>query len=94
MKELEFLREQQVDKGLIEGVEEFRCKYSVEDGEQGRVSCPDMYFTAGKCWKWELQLFFREKICCLQEQRQRERMFWQKIWHGFSDALFIMFLFM
>lgn len=44
MKELEFLREQQVDKGLIEGVEEFRCKYSVEDGEQGRVSCPDMYF--------------------------------------------------
>lgn len=24
MKELEFLREQQVDKGLIEGVEEFR----------------------------------------------------------------------
>lgn len=44
MKELEFLREQQVDKGLIEGVEEFRCKYPVEDGEQGRVSCPDMYF--------------------------------------------------
>lgn len=44
MKELEFLREQQVDKGLIEGVEEFRCKYSVEDGEQSRVSCPDMYF--------------------------------------------------
>lgn len=44
MKELEFLREQQVDKGLIEGVEEFCCKYSVEDGEQGRVSCPDMYF--------------------------------------------------
>ena len=44
MKELEFLREQQVDKGLIEGVEEFRCKYSVEDGEQGRVRCPDMYF--------------------------------------------------
>ena len=44
MKELEFLREQQVDKGLIEGVEEFRCKYSVEDGELGRVSCPDMYF--------------------------------------------------
>lgn len=44
MKELEFLREQQVDKGLIEGVEEFRCKYSVEDAEQGRVSCPDMYF--------------------------------------------------
>ena len=44
MKELEFLREQQVDKGLIEGVEEFRCKYSVEDGEQDRVSCPDMYF--------------------------------------------------
>lgn len=44
MKELEFLREQQVDKGLIEGVEEFRCKYPVEEGEQGRVSCPDMYF--------------------------------------------------
>lgn len=44
MKELEFLREQQVDKGLIEGVEEFRCQYSVEEGEQSRVSCPDMYF--------------------------------------------------
>lgn len=44
MKELEFLREQQVDKGLIEGVEEFRCKYPVEEGEQSRVSCPDMYF--------------------------------------------------
>lgn len=44
MNELEFLREQQVDKGLIEGVEEFRCKYPVEEGEQSRVSCPDMYF--------------------------------------------------
>lgn len=44
MKELDFLREQQVDKGLIEGVQEFRCKYPVEDGELGRVSCPDMYF--------------------------------------------------
>lgn len=44
MKELEFLREQQVDKGLIEGVEEFRSKYPVEEGELSRVSCPDMYF--------------------------------------------------
>ncbi|MDO4469317.1 MAG: MoxR family ATPase [Bacillota bacterium] len=44
MKELEFLREQKVDKGLIEGVEEFRCKYPVEEGELSRVSCPDMYF--------------------------------------------------
>lgn len=44
MKELEFLREQQVDKGLIEGVEEFRLRYPVEEREQGRVSCPDMYF--------------------------------------------------
>lgn len=44
MKELEFLREQQVDKGLIEGVEEFRLRYPVEEGEQSRVSCPDMYF--------------------------------------------------
>lgn len=44
MKELEFLREQKVDKGLIEGVEEFRSKYPVEEGELSRVSCPDMYF--------------------------------------------------
>ncbi len=44
MKELEFLREQQVDKGLIEGVEEFRRKYPVEEEEQSRVNCPDMYF--------------------------------------------------
>ncbi len=44
MKELEFLREQKVDKGLIEGVEEFRCQYPVEEGELSRVSCPDMYF--------------------------------------------------
>mgnify|MGYP002707183511 FL=1 len=44
MKELEFLREQQVDKGLIEGVEEFRRRYPVEEREQSRVSCPDMYF--------------------------------------------------
>lgn len=44
MKELEFLREQKVDKGLIEGVEEFRSKYPVEEGELSRVSCPDMFF--------------------------------------------------
>lgn len=44
MRELEFLREQHVDAGLIEGVEQFRCKYPVEEGEQSRVSCPDMYF--------------------------------------------------
>lgn len=94
MKELEFLREQQVDKGLIEGVEEFRCKYSVEDGEQGRVSCPDMYFYGREVLEMGIAALLQEKICCLQEQRQRERMFWQKIWHGFSDALFIMFLFM
>ena len=43
MKELEFLREQQVDKGLIEGVE-VRRRYPVEEREQSRVSCPDMYF--------------------------------------------------
>lgn len=94
MKELEFLREQQVDKGLIEGVEEFRCKYSVEDGEQGRVSCPDMYFYGREVLEMGIAALLQGENLLLTGAKATERMFWQKIWHGFSDALFIMFLFM
>ena len=43
-KELEFLREQGVDSGLIDGVEEFRAKYDVAEEAKGRVICPDMPF--------------------------------------------------
>lgn len=43
-KELEFLREQGVDSGLIDGVEEFRSKYDVAEEAKGRVICPDMPF--------------------------------------------------
>ena len=43
-KELEFLREQGVDSGLIDGVEEFRRKYDVAEEAKGRVICPDMPF--------------------------------------------------
>ena len=38
-KELEFLREQGVDSGLIDGVEEFRAKYDVAEEAKGRVIC-------------------------------------------------------
>lgn len=41
---LEFLREQKVDKGLIEGVETFRRSYQVEEEEKRRVLEPDMPF--------------------------------------------------
>ena len=44
MKELEFLKEQQVDKGLIEGVEEFRQRYPIAEEERRRLNCPDMPF--------------------------------------------------
>lgn len=43
-RELDFLREQGVDGGLIDGVEEFRNRYEVRDEEKGRVIRPDMYF--------------------------------------------------
>ena len=39
---LDFLREQQVDKGLIQEVEAFRSRYPVAEEEKNRVSQPDM----------------------------------------------------
>lgn len=41
---LDFLREQQVDSGLIEGVEAYRARYEVEEEEKRRVIRPDMPF--------------------------------------------------
>ena len=41
---LDFLREQQVDKGLIQEVEAFRSRYPVAEEEKNRVSQPDMPF--------------------------------------------------
>ena len=41
---LDFLTEQQVDKGLIQEVEAFRSRYPVEEEEKNRVSQPDMPF--------------------------------------------------
>ncbi|MBQ0001171.1 MAG: MoxR family ATPase, partial [Clostridiales bacterium] len=44
MNELQFLYDQQVDAGLIEAVEEFRCRYDVAAEEQHRVNVPSMPF--------------------------------------------------
>lgn len=41
---LDFLREQQVDRELIQEVEAFRSRYPVEEEEKNRVSQPDMPF--------------------------------------------------
>lgn len=41
---LEFLKEQKVDKYLLEGVEEFYGKYEVEEDEKRRIIRPDMPF--------------------------------------------------
>lgn len=41
---LEFLQEQKVDQGLLEGVEAFRDRHQVEKSELKRVVCPDMPF--------------------------------------------------
>lgn len=43
-RELEFLKEQGVDSVLIEGVEEFRAGYAVDEEAKSRVMQPDMAF--------------------------------------------------
>ena len=44
MKELEFLKEQNVSEDLIHGVEEFRKNYGVDEAVQGRVTRPSIPF--------------------------------------------------
>ena len=44
MKELEFLKEQNVSEDLIHGVAEFRKNYGVDEAVQGRVTRPSIPF--------------------------------------------------
>ena len=44
MKELEFLKEQNVSEDMIHGVEEFRKNYGVDEGAAARVTRPSIPF--------------------------------------------------
>ena len=44
MKELEFLKEQNVSESLIHGIEEFRKNYNVDEGAAARVTRPSIPF--------------------------------------------------
>ncbi len=72
-KELEFLREQGVDSGLIDGVEEFRAKYDVAEEAKGRVICPDMPFYGREVGEWESLLFWRGEPAFDRPQSYRKK---------------------
>lgn len=44
LDEIEVLREQKIDPGLLEGLEEFRRRYEVEDSVKARITRPEVPF--------------------------------------------------
>ena len=75
---LDFLREQQVDKGLIQEVEAFRSRYPVAEKRKTEFPSRICPITEEKCWKWGSLRCSREKTFSLQGLRLQERIFWQE----------------
>ena len=91
---LDFLREQQVDRELIQEVEAFRSRYPVEEEEKNRVSQPDMPFYGKEVLEMGIAAVLQGENILLTGAKATGKISWQKIWHGFLGGLSIMFLFM
>ena len=93
-KELEFLREQGVDSGLIDGVEEFRSKYYVAEEAKGRVICPDMPFYGREVLEMGIAALLEGENLLLTGPKATGKICWRRIWPGSSAGRYTMFLFM
>lgn len=94
MKELEFLKEQNVSEDLIHGVEEFRKNYGVDEAVQGRVTRPSIPFYGKEILEMAIAGLLEGKISSLQVRKPPEKISWPKIWLMLLAARSIMYRFM
>ncbi len=86
MKELEFLKEQNVSEDLIHGVEEFRKNYGVDEAAAARVTRPSIPFY-GSNPEMAIAGLLEGKISSLQVRKPPEKISWPKIWLMLLAAL-------
>ena len=84
MKELEFLKEQNVSESLIHGIEEFRKNYNVDEGAAARVTRPSIPFYGKEILEMSIAGLLEGENLLLAGPK--------KIWHMLLAARFIMYL--
>ena len=81
MKELEFLKEQNVSEDLIHGVEEFRKNYGVDEAVQGRVTRPSIPFYGKEILEMAIAgLLEGENLLLAGPKATGKKISWPKIW--------------
>ena len=79
---LQFLSEQNVDNALICKVEEFRREYPITDEVRNRVVQPSIPFYGKDILEMALAALLEGSNLLLSGAKDREKIFWRKIWHG------------
>lgn len=92
MERLEFLRRQNVDKGLLEGVEEFCHVYAEQEKETDRLQKPQVLFYGREILEMAIAALLEGENLLLTGERLPERMCWRKRWHGFLSGRLTRFL--
>ena len=78
--EIDVLREQQVDGGLIADLEAFRKRYEVEESQKKRLAAPSIPFYGKEILEQAIAALCREKIFFFPARRRLEKMCWPRIW--------------
>ena len=94
MEELNFLKEQNVDPGLVAQVREFREKYPVSEKAAHRIVKPSIPFFGREILEMSIAALLKGENLLLTGRRRREKMSWLRTWRIFSTARPTTYLFM